>query len=117
MNTLYENINYLCERKGIKPGRMCNDLGIPRSMISDLKNGRKKSVNAVTLSKIAAFFDVSVDFLLRDEKTAAQEGDGESSKVISFLSSKPKDVLRGILLALEAPEDVLAELDQREQKE
>ena len=51
------------------------------------------------------------------KNTAAHVGDGGSSKVMEFLESQPKDVLRGILAALQAPEDVLAELDRPERKE
>ncbi len=64
MYNLYETISSLCEEKGIKPGRMCNELGISRGAITDLKAGRKQSLSAETLSKIATYFGVSVDYLL-----------------------------------------------------
>ena len=68
MYNLYETISHLCEGKGIKPGRMCNELGISRGAITDLKAGRKQSLSADTLSKIAAYFGVSVDYLLGNEE-------------------------------------------------
>lgn len=77
MYNLYETISHLCEDKGIKPGRMCNELGISRGAITDLKAGRKQSLSADTLSKIAAYFGVSVDYLLGNEeqkKPAAPKG-------------------------------------------
>ena len=61
---LYNNIAKLCEERGIKPGKMCADLGLSRSMMTDLKAGRKKSVNVVTLNKIANYFNVSLNELL-----------------------------------------------------
>ncbi len=64
MDNLYESIESLCAQKGIRPGRLCNDLGISRGLITDLKMGRKKSVNAETAQKIAGYFGISVGQLL-----------------------------------------------------
>ncbi len=68
MDNLYESIESLCAQRGIRPGRLCNDLGISRGLITDLKMGRKKSVNAETAQKIAAYFGISVGQLLRQEE-------------------------------------------------
>ena len=67
MANLYESILQLCERNGIRPGRLCDELGISRGLMTDLKMGRKKSVNAETAQKIASFFGVSVGVLLGQE--------------------------------------------------
>ena len=67
MDNLYENIEALCSQRGIRPGKLCNDLGISRGLITDLKMGRKKSVNAETAQKIAAYFGISVGQLLGQE--------------------------------------------------
>ncbi len=64
MDNLYESIERLCAQKGIRPGRLCNDLGLSRGLITDLKMGRKKGVNAETAQKIAAYFGISVGQLL-----------------------------------------------------
>mgnify|MGYP000280399086 CR=1 FL=1 len=69
MNMLYERISMLCTEKGIRPGKMCTDLGISRGNISDLKMGRIESLSADKLSKISAYFNVSVDYLLTGEET------------------------------------------------
>lgn len=42
MGELYDRIASLCSNKGIKPGKMCNDLGISRGSIGDLKKGEGK---------------------------------------------------------------------------
>ena len=60
MCSLYENIQKLCDDKGIRPGRLCVEVGISRGLMTDLKMGRKKSVSAETAQKIAAFFGISV---------------------------------------------------------
>lgn len=71
MANLYESILSLCERDGIRPGRLCDELGISRGLMTDLKMGRKKGVNAKTAQKIASFFGVSVGHLLGIEGSDA----------------------------------------------
>ena len=74
MASLFDCILSLCERDGIRPGRLCDELGISRGLMTDLKMGRKKGVNAETAQKIASFFGVSVGYLLGIEGSdAAQE--------------------------------------------
>ena len=68
MSDLYSNIHALCENEGIKDGTLCSNIGIRRSFISELKAGRTKSLSAEVLSKIAAYFNVSVDYLLTGEQ-------------------------------------------------
>ena len=67
MANLYENIQKLCSDKGIRPGRLCDELGISRGLMTDLKMGRKKGVSAETAQKIAAYLGVSVGQLLGQE--------------------------------------------------
>ena len=64
MANLYESILQLCLRDGIRAGRLCDELGISRGLMTDLKMGRKKGVNAETAQKIASYFGVSVGYLL-----------------------------------------------------
>lgn len=71
MANLYESILALCERDGIRPGRLCDEVGISRGLMTDLKMGRKKGVNAETAQKIASFFGVSVGYLLGIEGSDA----------------------------------------------
>ena len=71
MADLYENIQQLCLSHGIRPGRLCDELGISRGLMTDLKMGRKKGVSAQTAQKIAAYFGVSVGYLLGQEGSEA----------------------------------------------
>lgn len=77
MCTLYERISELCKKKGTTPSRMCLDLGMSKSTVSDLKSGRKTGVSAVTAQKIATYFDVSVGYLLGEE---TEKAPADSSK-------------------------------------
>lgn len=71
MGNLYENIQNLCAQNGIRPGRLCDELSISRGLMTDLKMGRKKGVSAQTAQKIAAYFGVSVGYLLGIEGSDA----------------------------------------------
>ena len=67
MATLYETIYQLCQRANIRPGRLCDELGLSRGLMTGLKMGRKKTINAETAQKIAGYFGVSVGYLLGQE--------------------------------------------------
>ena len=73
MDNLYARIVALCQEKAIRPGRLCDELGVSRSLMTDLKMGRKKTVNAQTAQKIAGFFGVSVGYLLGQESVDSLE--------------------------------------------
>lgn len=64
MSKIYNNIEDLCRAKRITITEMCRQAGVSRASLTDLKMGRKQSLAADTLSKIAALFSVSVDYLL-----------------------------------------------------
>ena len=70
MGNLYEKIQNLCTQRGIRPGRLCDEVGLSRGLMTDLKMGRKKTVNAETAQKIAGYFGVSVATLLGQEDSA-----------------------------------------------
>ena len=69
MESLFARIEQLCQKKGIRPGRLCDELGLSRGLMTDLKMGRKKTVNAETAQKIAGFFGVSVGYLLGQQES------------------------------------------------
>ena len=97
MATLHERLTMLCEKRGIKGAQMCRDLGISKSLMTDLKSGRKKGVNAETAQKLSSYFNVSVGYLLGEEdekKSTIPEDDGLSEKrkaLIEFAKSVPEE--------------------------
>lgn len=96
MGNLYDTIISLCESRGIKGGKMCTDLGISKGLLTDLKMGRRTGVSAVTAQKIAAYFGVSVGYLLGEDVKKEQpiENDGLSEKrkaLMQFAMSVPED--------------------------
>ena len=99
MCTLHSRIIELCKEKGISGSRMCLDLGMSKSTLSDLKSGRKKSFTAETAQKIASYLNVSVAYLLGEEEKDAKK---EQPAEIGELSEKRKALMQ---FAMEVPED------------
>lgn len=64
MNALYIQIHNLCTQHNITGGKLCAEIGISKGILTDLKAGRKKTINAETAYKIAKYFGVSVGYLL-----------------------------------------------------
>lgn len=106
MATLYERLFELCEKRGIKGAKMCRDLGISKSLMTDLKSGRKKGVNAETAQKLANYFGVSVGYLLGEEE---QEKPAENSglpnsimELIEVVKTLSEEDAASLLAALKA---------------
>lgn len=88
MSDLYNRIETLCNSKKISITTMCKESGASRASLSDLKVGRKQSLSADTLSKIAAYFNVSIDFLLTgDPAYFVTSADEENPWEIELLDS------------------------------
>ena len=64
MSDIYKNIDELLTEKGISGAKMCTDLGMSRSFMTELRKGRIKSVRTETAQKIAQYLDVPVSRLL-----------------------------------------------------
>lgn len=107
MSDLYSNIHALCEKEGIKDGTLCANIGIRRSFLSELKAGRTKSLSAEVLSKIAAYFNVSVDYLLTGEqkenpsKYPQSEVDAAVERIRRKLESMPKEQREALMNLIE----------------
>ena len=108
MYNLYENISSLCKMRGITVYKMCKDLGIRGSVLSDLNCGRKKGLSADTLSKIADYFDVSVDFLLGNGKkaTSSARTDNELFEILQEFRDNPELKTLFLLLKNATPKEL-----------
>ena len=107
MSDLYSSIHALCEKEGIKDGTLCANIGIRRSFLSELKAGRTKSLSAEVLSKIASYFNVSVDYLLtgnQKENPPQQpqsEVDAALERIRKKLESMPKEQREALMNLIE----------------
>lgn len=61
MVNMYEIVASLCKRQGISVSKMCADLQIRPSVISELKHGRTKSLSSSNIARISDYFSVSSD--------------------------------------------------------
>lgn len=79
MPTVYETIVRLCDERGITPGKMCNDLGMSRSTMTELKKGRSQTLKLEKASKIASYLNVPIEVLTGEQQKSPQpEAEGES---------------------------------------
>lgn len=107
MSDLYSNIHALCEKEGIKDGTLCANIGIRPSFLSELKAGRTKSLSAEVLSKIASYFNVSVDYLLTGEQKKnppqqpQSEVDAALERIRKKLESMPKEQREALMNLIE----------------
>lgn len=93
---LYEKIESLCNQNGINITQMCKNSGVARAILSDYKCGRKQSIGVKNLTKIADYFDVSVGYLLGDEKKPPADEDRELIKdeLVAFYGGAKKDLTK-----------------------
>lgn len=93
MCTLYDRIIELCKEKGVSGSRMCLDLGLSKSTLSDIKSGRKKGVSTATAKKIASYLGVSVGYLLGEEDEKEKpliNDDEELTEYVQLLKTRPE---------------------------
>lgn len=98
MSDLYRKIEDLCKKRGVNVTQMCKESGASRASITDLKMGRKQALSSMTLSKIANYFNVSVDYLIgteQKEKSPSKIGEGkhhipdeETLKLLELLENR-----------------------------
>lgn len=101
MGTLYEKIQALCKARGISGSKMCLELGLSKSTLSDMKSGRIKNISVPTAQKIAGYFGISVDELYetetKKETPAANNSHGLDEEFMNDyarLSEEQKNVIR-----------------------
>jgi transcriptional regulator with XRE-family HTH domain len=86
--TMYEKIQYLCDEKNIKLAHLCKEANVPKSTLSELKQGRTKTLSTQTLSKIANYFGVSLDYFDIDSVDDAKDELFEKRKLLFDMSKK-----------------------------
>ncbi len=92
MCTFYERVIELSAQKGVSGSRVCLELGLSKSTLSDIKAGRKKGVSAETAQKFANYFGVTVGYLLGEEekdKPLINE-DEELTEYVEMLKNRPE---------------------------
>ena len=75
MGELHNKIAEICRARGISVFKMCKDIGMQPSVMTDLKMGRTKSLSAKNLQKIAGYFNLPMEFFLGEKEAPAAESD------------------------------------------
>lgn len=115
MSNMYGVIEKLCKEHGIKPGKMCSDLGISRGVLGDLKSGRTKRLSAENIAKISRYFDVPADYLVPKPTATIEITISPKKKTSAELTSRDlndiaKDVER-IMAQLDSSGDLMFDGD------
>lgn len=90
MCDLYIRIHEECEKRGILDAQLCSALGYPASTLSDLKNGKKKTLSQEKLVAIAEYLNVSIDYLVIGKKEKTVTASDELEKYIDMLRTRPE---------------------------
>lgn len=77
MSSMYQIIQSLCESKGISGYRLCKDVGISPSHLTEMKMGRHANLSTKNAQKVADYFGVTTAYLL------GEEGEEETKKAPS----------------------------------
>ena len=98
MCNLYDRIKNACAQRGLTVSAMCVQLGMSKSVMSDLHSGRKKTLSADTLGKIADFLQVSADSLLgKPQADILDEVDIAFYGEFKELNAAQKEVVRDMV--------------------
>nr|DAD82267.1 MAG TPA: repressor protein [Siphoviridae sp. ct47J5] len=79
----YDLYNELCQKKGVSCSRAAKEIGLSNSTVTKWKN-TGATPSGDTLSKVAAYFGVSVNNLIGEQKGPAAQGDGVTDDDIKF---------------------------------
>lgn len=90
MSELFEKIEKMCKNRGISITKMCLESGASRGSLTDLKMGRSAELTIETLSKIAAYFGISVSDILGDTKEAPAPSGDELAAYLEDLRERPE---------------------------
>lgn len=84
----YENFRKLCELNNVRPGTVSRETGISTATLTSWKQG-KYTPKPDKLQKIADYFNVSLDFLMKGEDSEMYYINEETSKVAQAIFDNP----------------------------
>lgn len=81
---LANEISRYATERGKSVSSICTELSMSRSAISELKSGRRKSLNNGNIKKLADYFGITAGELLGLEKEIPAEKDESISEIINI---------------------------------
>lgn len=91
MSKLYNTINEICKERNISITKMCKEADVSRGSLTDLKSGRIQKLSTDTISKIAEYFGVSVDYLLSGEDNNSILVEAHNTPI--YLDEETRDII------------------------
>lgn len=90
MGKVSDIIDARLKELGIKGSKMCDDLGISRSTLTELRKGRATTLKADRAVAIADYLGISVDYLLGNEEKLPATDDEELNEYLEELKTRPE---------------------------
>lgn len=84
MLSMYERVALACKEKGFTPGYMCDQLGLHRGFLTELKSGRTKSLSCAKVQAISEFTGCSCDWIITGQEYKGNLTDEERSLLSAF---------------------------------
>ncbi len=103
----YQNFEELCKQRNIKPNKVSKETGVSTATLTSWKQG-KYTPKPDKLKLIADFFNVSLEFLMRNEDVQWNPAEQTIDYTIS-LSEEEQE----ILTAYRSADEVLKEMIRR----
>ena len=110
MGDIVTTIENLLKSHGISGAKMCLDLGMSKSFLTELRKGRAKSVKAETAQKIADYFGVTVEYLLGKEEKPTDTGEQKETPDQPELTEDEKELLEFYRLVPEEDRPMVLEM-------
>lgn len=101
----FDRLKQLCDKNGISIYKAATGIGLNRAAANKWKSGSVP--NGTTLNKIADYFDVSVDYLVGNDKKPAPNVDGNE------LSESEIEMLRRFRNLPESQQNAVLEILKR----
>ena len=91
----FDKYSELCKKKGKTPTGVAIELNVSRATVNYWKNGNVPKQD--TLIKIANYFNVSVDYLLGNEKQKTPATDSDEMLMFALYGGDNADITPGML--------------------
>ncbi len=91
----FDKYSELCKKKGKTPTGVAIELNVSRATVNYWKNGNVPKQD--TLIKIANYFNVSVDYLLGNEKQKKPATDSDEMLMFALYGGDNADITPGML--------------------
>ncbi len=91
MSTMYDRIIRACQARGVTPGYVCDELGMRRGLISDLKSGKSSILTVPKVAVLAEFLGVSTDYIIFGKEMNGNMTQEERDLLFAYRAASPSE--------------------------